>query len=83
MVSETGMSGVWEEILRPRAWRNLDHRDTMRRSLMKLTMYQRVAMIILALFLAAPPSDWMMIGVAIALLGLAFMVPAKEDEEQP
>ncbi len=50
---------------------------------MKLTMYQRVAMIILALFLAAPPSDWMMIGVAIALLGLAFMVPAKEDEEQP
>ncbi len=46
---------------------------------MKLTMYQRVAMIILALFFAAPPSNWMMIGASIVLFGLAFMVPAKED----
>ncbi len=48
---------------------------------MKLTMYQRVAMIVLALFFAAPPTNWMMIGTAIVLLGLAFMVPAKEDKD--
>ena len=36
-------------------------------------------MIVLALFLAAPPSNWMMIAVSIVLFGLAFMVPAKGE----
>ncbi len=49
---------------------------------MKLTMYQRVAMIVLALFFAAPPTNWMMIATSIVLFGLAFMVPAKEDKDQ-
>ena len=48
---------------------------------MNLTMYQRVAMIILALFLAAPPSNWMMVAGSVVLLGLAFLVPAKGDKD--
>ncbi len=48
---------------------------------MNLTMYQRTAMIVLALFFAAPPTHWMMIGASIVLLGLAFMMPAKEDKD--
>ncbi len=48
---------------------------------MNLTMYQRVAMIILALFFAAPPSHWLMLVASIVLLGLAFMMPAKEDKD--
>ncbi len=46
---------------------------------MGLTMYQRVACIILALFLAAPPSNWQMVAGSIVLFGLAFMMPDKEE----
>jgi hypothetical protein len=46
-----------------------------------MKMYQRVACVVLAGLLLAPPSNNIMLAGAIALLGLAFLVPSKEMKQ--
>ena len=44
-----------------------------------MKMYHRVGFIVLALFLAAPPSSKLMVAASILFLGIAFLVPNREE----
>lgn len=47
-----------------------------------MEMWQRVAFIVLALLMAAPPTKWPFVALAIGFLGLAFLVPNRKDDEE-
>lgn len=44
--------------------------------------YQRIACIVLAGLLLAPPSNWFMVGIAVIALGFALLMPSKNMWKQ-